>query len=59
MGAKQPYLTSDDWEKALIQFAQLHVKAALEAAWDSREFIDGCDTHGVDLKKESIISKFA
>lgn len=37
----------------------LHVEAALKAAWENFEFEDGCDTHGVSLKKESILNAYS
>jgi len=42
----------------MIQFAQFHVEAALKAAWENWEFEEGCDTHGVSLKEESILNAY-
>jgi len=40
------------------KYAIMHVEAALIAANENWEFIDGCDTHGVDIKKDSILNAY-
>lgn len=51
--------TIDNLEDCLIKFAKYHVDKALEAAYENFEFVDGCDTHGVDIKKESILDSYS
>ncbi len=52
------FTPQDVIRRAMIEFAQLHVEAALLSAWENYEFIDGCDTYGVDLKEESILNAY-
>ena len=48
----------DSYSSMMIAFDKLHVQAALEAAWENFEYVDGCDTHGVDVKQESILNAY-
>lgn len=51
---------ASDWRTivAMKKFAQMHVEAALKYALENYEFKDGCDTHGVDLKEDSILNAY-
>ena len=46
------------YSEPILKWGQSLVEAALKAAWESWEFEEGCDTHGVSLKEESIINAY-
>lgn len=61
--AKEFYRTYQGWiTTKMIEFAKLHVKAALEAAYENAEVVDGWNTgfsgNSPSINKDSILNAY-